>query len=74
MSFVERVYTMLEDAPTKGFDDIIRWESDGRSFKVHKVKEFEAKVQPIYLKQTRIRSFQRKVLLATTNIWTAAIL
>jgi hypothetical protein len=59
--FVGRVYTMLEDATAKGFDDIIRWEPDGQSFKVHKVKEFEAKVQPTYLNQTRIRSFQRNV-------------
>jgi hypothetical protein len=61
MSFVGRVYTMLEDAKAKGFDDVIRWEPDGTSFKVHKVKEFESKVQPNYLKQTRMRSFQRKV-------------
>ena len=59
MTFVERLYTMLQDATVKGFDDIVRWEADGLSFKVHKVKEFEEKVQPTYLRQTRIRSLQR---------------
>lgn len=61
MGFSERVYTMLEDAEVHGFDDIVRWGSDGQTFKVHKVKEFEDKVQPIYLKQTRLRSLQRQV-------------
>ena len=61
LSFAECVYAMLEDAETQGFEDIIRWESDGRSFKVYNVKEFEKHVQPLYLNQSKLRSFQRKV-------------
>lgn len=61
MSFVERVYTMLEEASSKGFEDIVRWEEDGQSFKVYKGKEFEEFIQPVYLNQSKVRSFQRKV-------------
>lgn len=62
LSFAECVYTMLEDAATQGFEDIIRWEADGRSFKVYNVKEFEKHVQPVYLNQSKLRSFQRKLV------------
>lgn len=61
LSFVERVYTMLGDAETENFEDIIRWEPNGESFKVHKKKAFEESIQPLYLNQTKLRSFQRKV-------------
>ena len=61
MSFAECVYTMLEDAAAQGFEDIIRWEADGRSFKVYNVNDFEKHVQPVYLNQSKLRSFQRKV-------------
>jgi hypothetical protein len=61
MGFIERVYTMLEDAEREGFEDVVRWEADGRCFKVHNIKEFEDHIQPMYLHQSKLRSFQRKV-------------
>lgn len=61
MGFVERVYTMLEDAKAESFEDIVGWEPDGKSFKVHKTTEFEETIQPMYLNQSKLRSFQRKV-------------
>ena len=61
VSFVGKVYDMLETAEREGFQDIVRWGEDGTSFKVHKTKEFEASVQPRYFNQTKLRSFQRKV-------------
>ena len=61
MTFVERVFTMLEDAERENFDDIVRWEPGGKSFKVYQTKAFEEKIQPRYLNQSKIRSFQRKV-------------
>jgi HSF-type DNA-binding len=59
--FVEKVYDMLEAAEREGFEEIVRWGEDGKSFKVHKTGDFETKIQPIYFNQTRLRSFQRKV-------------
>jgi hypothetical protein len=59
--FVEKVYDMLETAEREGFDEIVRWEEDGKSLKVHKSEEFEKKIQPKYFNQTKLRSFQRKV-------------
>ena len=61
LCFAECVYTMLEDAAVQGFEDIIRWEADGRSFKVYNINDFEKYVQPVYLNQSKLRSFQRKV-------------
>lgn len=58
---------MLEDSASEGFDNIIGWESDGKSFKVYMVKEFEEKIQPLYLNQTKLRSFQRKVSAALAH-------
>lgn len=61
ISFVEKVYDMLDAAEREGFQDIVRWEADGSSFKVYKTKDFETKLQPAYFNQTKLRSFQRKV-------------
>lgn len=61
MNFVERVFTMLEETESKGFDHIVRWEPDGKSFKVYQTKAFEDHIQPCYLNQSKVRSFQRKV-------------
>eukprot|EP00934_Nitzschia_sp_Nitz4_P003304 Nitzschia sp. Nitz4//scaffold118_size93875//35256//37041//NITZ4_004785-RA/size93875-augustus-gene-0.95-mRNA-1//-1//CDS//3329533715//3294//frame0 len=63
MKFAERIYTMLEDAEHENFETVIRWEPDGKSFKVHDTRVFEEEIQPRYLNQTKLRSFQRKLIL-----------
>lgn len=67
-SFIDRLYLMLQRAEIEGFEDIVRWEPDGVGFKVHNAKVFEERIQPKYLKQTRLRSLQRKVR-ATVTCW-----
>lgn len=43
------------------FPDIISWAPHGRSFFVHKPKEFQSKVLCKYFNQTKYRSFQRQL-------------
>lgn len=74
MGFVERLFTMLENAEEKGFADVIRWEVDGKHFKVHKIKEFEEVVQPMYFSQSKLRYFQRKVSLTNRVGFSASLL
>lgn len=61
MGFVERLYSMLEDAEEEDFQDVVRWEADGKSFKVYKIPEFEENIIGMYFSLTKMRSFQRKV-------------
>lgn len=60
MTFIEKVLKILDDAPVRGFEQIICWEPNGLSFKVHNIKAFEVKILPEYLQQTKLRSFQRQ--------------
>jgi hypothetical protein len=34
LSFPCKLYALLEDAESRGFDDVIGWQSGGKSFKV----------------------------------------
>lgn len=60
VTFIEKVLKILDDAPKRGFEEIVCWEPTGLSFKVHKIKEFEQNILPEYLQQTKLRSFQRQ--------------
>jgi hypothetical protein len=53
---------MLQDAEQNDFQDIVSWNSNGASFKVHKPLEFSDKVMPKYFKnQRKYKSFQRQL-------------
>jgi hypothetical protein len=59
--FPYKLHKMLDAAATNAFDDVVRWELDGRAFKVYKNQEFVDRVLPIFFKQTRYKSFQRQL-------------
>eukprot|EP00934_Nitzschia_sp_Nitz4_P003861 Nitzschia sp. Nitz4//scaffold118_size93875//43199//44649//NITZ4_004787-RA/size93875-augustus-gene-0.84-mRNA-1//1//CDS//3329533721//3851//frame0 len=61
-TFIDKLILILKDAENKDFENIISWEPDGKSFKVHKIKDFETKILPSYLQQTKLRSFQRQLI------------
>lgn len=44
--FPERLYSMLSGAEANGFEDIVSWQPHGRSFIVHKPREFVNEVMP----------------------------
>lgn len=59
-TFMEQVLRILDDAQMYNFENIISWQPGNNSFKVHRIKDFETKILPRYLDQTRVRSFQRQ--------------
>ena len=53
---------MLDEVEKTGNEDIVSWQKNGRSFKVHKPKEFVVKIIPRYFSnQTKYKSFQRQL-------------
>ena len=60
-TFIRRLYTMLDDATAKGFDDIVSWSENGTAFRVHFPDKFTKRLLPEYFNQTKYKSFQRQL-------------
>jgi len=60
-SFPWKLYDMLQDAESKGFNDVISWSCSGHGFKVHKLQNFVEAVMPLYFDQTKYESFRRQL-------------
>ena len=58
VTFHEKLHALLDDNP---FEDVISWQSHGRSFSVHKPDRFVAEVMPKYFKQSKFSSFLRQL-------------
>jgi len=52
---------MLDDVTKDDRERIVSWQPHGRSFTVHKPKEFVEKIMPTYFNQTKYASFQRQL-------------
>lgn len=61
LSFPCKLYAMLEDAESRGFDNVINWQSGGKSFKVYQPEYFANHVMQDYFAQTKFKSFQRQL-------------
>ena len=59
--FPRRLHEMLDGVEKDDKQNIVSWQPDGMSFKVHKTKEFETDIMPKYFNQNKFRSFQRQV-------------
>ncbi|KAG7363708.1 HSF-type DNA-binding protein [Nitzschia inconspicua] len=60
--FAIRVHRMLTAVSELGLEDIVSWNPDGRTFRVHQPREFERWILPNYFSnQTQYRSFQRQL-------------
>ena len=59
--FPFKMHAMLEDAVQEGNRDIVSWQCLGRTFRIHKPKEFSEKVMPRYFSKTKCKSFQRQL-------------
>lgn len=59
--FPEKLHIMLDKVEEQGLDHIVSWHPHGRSFAVHRPKEFVAEIMPLYFKQTKLTSFQRQL-------------
>jgi hypothetical protein len=62
LTFPFVLYTLLEDASTLGFEDIVSWLPAGNGLKVHNTKDFEERIMGKYFQnQTRYKSFLRQL-------------
>jgi HSF-type DNA-binding len=61
ISFPVKLYMMLENAPLRGYQDIISWVDDGKAFKVHDHGRFVTTVMPLYFNQSKYESFRRQL-------------
>jgi hypothetical protein len=52
---------MLENAPARGYADIVSWVKNGKAFKVHDHRRFVASVLPFYFNQSKYESFRRQL-------------
>ena len=59
--FPEKLYYMLEEEEKRGNDTVLSYVADGTAFMIHKPREFEADVMPMYFSSTRMSSFQRQL-------------
>lgn len=61
-SFPQKLHQMLTDLEQQG-SDVASFSSHGRSFSIHKPKEFVRDVMPKYCRMSRYTSFQRQLAL-----------
>jgi hypothetical protein len=58
--FPAKIYAMLEDAESNGFEEIVAWQHGGKSFKVYQPEKFAGSIMQVYFSQTKFKSFQRQ--------------
>jgi len=63
-TFPWKLHEMLQMAGKEGFDEIVSWLPDEKSFKVHKPDAFVDVVMPKFFQQSKYKSFQRQL-----NLW-----
>ena len=64
IQFPWKMHEMLDNATKDGYDDIVSWLPDNKSFKVHMPDAFTKSVMQRYFKQTKFKSFRRQI-----NMW-----
>lgn len=60
LPFPWKLHKLLEETEERNTVDIISWQPDGASFKVHKPKAFTEEIMPSYFSQTKFNSFRRQ--------------
>ena len=61
VSFPSKLYKCLVDAEKGGFSDVISWQQDGMSFKVHNQERFGNEILPMYFGAIKFKSWQRQL-------------
>jgi hypothetical protein len=62
--FPGKLHQLLQDAAKEGYDDVISWLPDGKSFQVHDTIKFADQIMPRYFGSSKYRSFQKNL-----NLW-----
>jgi len=61
--FPSILHRLLSESDLMGFSHLVSWQSHGRSFLIHKPREFVREVVPRYFKHSKLASFQRQLSL-----------
>ena len=61
LSFPEKIYFMLEEVERQGRMDIVSFVSEGTAFMIHKSRQFEDDIMPLFFASRRTSSFQRQL-------------
>ena len=59
--FPLKLHELLDTIEADGHADVLSWQPHGRSFRVHKTREFVETVMPQYFRQSKLTSFQRQL-------------
>ena len=59
--FPFKLHGLLEAAATNGYEDIVSWLPNGKSFRVHKPQEFAKHIMTRVFNQSQYKSFQRQL-------------
>lgn len=60
--FPFKMYDLLEDAETYGFEDAVSWTCNGTAFKIHNRRSFEKQIMPRYFpNMNSYKSFRRQL-------------
>jgi len=59
--FPTKLHVMLTKVEEDGSADIVSWQPHGRSFIIHKPREFVEQIMPEYFRQSKLTSFQRQL-------------
>lgn len=60
-AFPTRLFTMLEESPKRGFEDVIAWQPGGESFRVFKPDRFAAEIAGDFFALRKYKSFLRQL-------------
>jgi hypothetical protein len=60
LPFPWKLHMLLDEAQRMGYQDIVSWDADGNSFRVHKPTEFCESILVRYFRQSKYESFTRQ--------------
>mmetsp|Transcript_1490 Transcript_1490/g.3299 ORF Transcript_1490/g.3299 Transcript_1490/m.3299 type:complete len:348 (-) Transcript_1490:205-1248(-) len=63
-TFPWKLHEMLEMVHREGFEEVVSWLPDRKSFRVHDPAVFVEKIMPCFFDQSKYKSFQRQL-----NLW-----
>lgn len=61
VAFPLKLHSVLDQVEVDGLAHVVSWQKHGRSFLIHKPKEFVEQVMPKYFRQSKLTSFQRQL-------------
>lgn len=60
-AFPSRLFSMLEESQTRGFEDVIAWQPGGESFRVFKPDRFATEIAGDFFALRKYKSFLRQL-------------